>query len=205
MKFVIRYGLAALLIITAIVLVIPHLPTSSNKVGERVNRARYWPSCGVQLTSTSRSANRLKVIMMLFIGGLREQVGERFCDDNGTLVTRKEMSKGFVFKKPVIEHCVIVKLNVGRLSLMVSSFPVVTPDERGQMVLVHDLAVVAQRTAEARRWIIVVLVGVVFLAAAFAGLVTILLTRAGSDRCGARTRPYLSAAAAASRLPEQQN
>ncbi len=44
-------------------------------------------------------------------------------------------------------------------------------------MLVHDLALVEQRGAEARIWTIIVLIGVVFLAAAFAALVAVLLAR----------------------------
>ncbi len=184
MKFVIRYGLAALLIITAIVLVIP--PFAASLIEQ-------WSESDVELRSVLAFNSALgqfnellvdrdlKKIMVLFERmALDEQLlAVGFCDDNGTLVYKtKEMPKGFVCKKPVPRTTPqFSTLHVGRLSLMVSSFPVVTPDERGQMVLVHDLAVVAQRTAEARRWTIVVLVGVVFLAAAFAGLVTILLAR----------------------------
>ena len=56
-------------------------------------------------------------------------------------------------------------------------FPHRDAAQHGHVVLVHDLAVVEQRGDEARLWTIIVLVGVVFLAAAFAVLVTVLLAR----------------------------
>jgi len=184
MKFVIRYGLAALLMVVAMVLLIPPFAASLieqwSKSDVESRSVLAFNTALDDLTGLLDEHDAKKIVALFERMALDEQLlAVGFCDRNGVLVYKtKEMPKSFVCKAPTTNGTPqFSTLHLGRRSLMVSSFPVNTPSERGQMVLLHDLAVVAQRGAEARRWTIAVLVGVVFLAAAFAGLVTILLAR----------------------------
>ena len=102
-----------------------------------------------------------------------------FCDEKGVLLYKtKDMPKSFTCKQATLRKIpTFSTLRLGHSRLLVSSFPVAALSEHGHLILVHDLALVEQRGAEARIWTIVVLIGVVFLAAAFAVLVTVLLAR----------------------------
>lgn len=184
MKFVIRYGLAALLLVTAVVVLIPPFAASlieqwsENDVESRSVLA--FNTALDEFTDLLSEHDSKKIIALFERMALDEQLlAVGFCDGNGVLIYKtKEMPKSFLCKAPPTNTTPqFSTLHLGRRSLMVSSFPVSTPGERGQMVLVHDLAVVAQRGAEAKLWTIAVLMGVVFLAAAFAGLVTTLQAR----------------------------
>ncbi|HUC52280.1 MAG TPA: trehalose-6-phosphate synthase [Xanthobacteraceae bacterium] len=184
MKFVIRYGLAALLMVTAMVVLIPPFAASlieqwsESDVESRSVLA--FNTALDELTDLLNEHDAKKIEALFERMSLDEQLlAVGFCDHNGVLVYKtKAMPKNFVCKAPTTNRTPqFSTLHLGGRSLMVSSFPVTTPEERGQMVLVHDLAVVAQRGAKAKLWTIAILIGVVFLAAAFAGLVTILLAR----------------------------
>jgi len=184
MKFIIRYGLAALLMAVAMVLLIPPFAASLieqwSKSDVESRSVLAFNTALDELTGLLDEHDAKKIVALFERMALDEQLlAVGFCDRNGVLVYKtKEMPKSFVCKAPTANGTPqFSTLHLGRRSLMVSSFPVITPNERGQMVLLHDLAVVAQRGAEARLWTIAVLVGVVFVAAAFAGLVTILLAR----------------------------
>ncbi|HTV35606.1 MAG TPA: trehalose-6-phosphate synthase [Xanthobacteraceae bacterium] len=184
MRFVIRYGLAGLLIIIALVLLIP--PFAGSLIEQ-------WSESDIESrsvlafnTALDEFTERLeehdtKKIVALFerMALDEELLAVGFCDRNEVLIYKtKDMPKGFVCKPPTTSRTPeFSTLHLGHRSLMVSSFPVVTPNERGQMVLVHDLAEVDQRGAETRLWTIAILIGVVLVAAAFAGLVTVLLAR----------------------------
>ena len=102
-----------------------------------------------------------------------------FCNDQGELLyPTKEMPKSFTCKEATLRKTpTFSTLRLGHRQLLVSSFPIGSTGERGHVVLVHDLALVEQRGAEARMGTIIVLIGVVFLAAAFAALVAVLLAR----------------------------
>ncbi len=124
--------------------------------------------------------NSAKIVALFDRMALDEQLlAVGFCDEHGALLyATKEMPKGFTCKQATLRNTPqFSTLRIDRLRLMVSSFPVAAAGEHGHVVLVHDLAVVEQRGTEARLWTIVVLVGVVFLAAAFAALVVVLLAR----------------------------
>lgn len=184
MKLIIRYGLAALLIVTTMVLLIPPFAGSlieqwsESDVESRSVLA--FNTALDEFTDLLNEHDAKKIVALFERMALDEQLlAVGFCDRDGVLVYKtKEMPKGFVCKAPTTNRTPqFSTLHLGHRSLMVSSFPVTTPEERGQMVLLHDLAVVAQRGAAARLWTIAVLVGVVLLAAAFVGLVTILLAR----------------------------
>ena len=184
MKYVIRYGLAALLIVLAIILVIP--PFAGSLI-------RQWSESDVESRSVLAFNSALDELTMLLdehdskkIVGLfdRMSLDEQllavgYCNEQGALVYKtKETPKTFTCKQALLRKTVTFStLHIGSLRLLVSSFPVAASGEPGHLVLLHDLALVEQRTADARFWTIIILVGVVFLAAAFAALVAVLLAR----------------------------
>ena len=102
-----------------------------------------------------------------------------YCDDQGTLLYKTKMTpSGFMCKDATrLSTPTFATLHKGRLRLLASSFPVASPGQHGHLVLLHDLALVEQRGTEVRNFTIVVLVGVVFLAAAFASLIAIIAGR----------------------------
>jgi len=184
MKFVIRYGLAALLIVIAIILIVPPFAASlierwsQSDVESRSVLA--FNSALDDFTTLLEEHNAKRIVALFDRMALDEQLlAVGFCDQDGILLYKtKEMPKGFTCKQATLRKIpTFSTLRLDRSRLLVSSFPVAASGEHGHLVLVHDLALVEQRGAEARMWTIVVLVGVVFLAAAFAVLVTVLLAR----------------------------
>jgi trehalose 6-phosphate synthase len=184
MKFVIRYGLAALLIVVAIILLIPPFAASLIQQWSRSDvesrSVLAFNSALDEFTALLNQHDSKKIVALFERMSLDEQLlAVGFCDEGGTLLYRtKAMPKTFACKEATLRKTpTFSTLRLGRLRLLVSSFPVESPAARGHVVLLHDLALVEQRTAEARIWTIIVLVGVVFLAAAFAALVAVLLAR----------------------------
>jgi trehalose 6-phosphate synthase len=184
MKFVIRYGLAALLIVVAIILIVPPFAASlierwsQSDVESRSVLA--FNSALDDFTALLEEHNSKRIVALFDRMSLDEQLlAVGYCDQSGTLVYKtKDMPKSFTCKQATLRKTpTFSTLRLGHTRLLVSSFPVTAPNEEGHLVLVHDLALVEQRGAEARLWTIIVLVGVVFLAAAFAVLVTVLLAR----------------------------
>lgn len=184
MKFVIRYGLAALLIVIAIILIVPPFAASlierwsQSDVESRSVLA--FNSALDELTALLEQHNAKKIVALFDRMALDEQLlAVGFCGQDGALLYKtKDMPKGFTCKQTTLHKTpTFSTLRLGHSRLLVSSFPVAALSERGHLVLVHDLALVEQRGAETRLWTSVVLVGVVFLAAAFAILVTVLLAR----------------------------
>lgn len=184
MKFAIRYGLAALLIVIAIILIVPPFAASlierwaKSDVESRSVLA--FNSALDDLTALLEQHNAKRIVALFDRMALDEQLlAVGFCDHGGALLYKtKDMPKGFTCKQATLRKTpTFSTLRLGHSRLLVSSFPVAAASEHGHLVLVHDLALVEQRGAEARLWTSVVLVGVVFLAAAFAILVTVLLAR----------------------------
>jgi len=184
MKFVIRYGLAALLIVIAIILIVPPFAASlierwsQSDVESRSVLA--FNSALDDLTALLEEHNAKRIAALFERMALDEQLlAVGYCDQSGALLYKtKDMPKSFTCKEATLRRIpTFVTLRLGHSRLLVSSFPVAAQNENGHLVLVHDLALVEQRGAEARLWTIIVLVGVVFLAAAFAVLVTVLLAR----------------------------
>jgi trehalose-6-phosphate synthase len=181
MKFVIRYGLAALLIVVAIILVVPPFAASLIEQWSRSDvesrSVLAFNSAIDDLTMLLDERDSKKIVALFDRMALDEQLlAVGFCDEQGTLLyATKEMPKGFTCRRASLRKTpTFLTLRLDGLRLLVSSFPVGTS---GHLVLVHDLALVEQRGAQARLWTLVVLVGVIFLAAAFAVLVTALLLR----------------------------
>jgi trehalose 6-phosphate synthase len=184
MKFIIRYGLAALLIVVAIVLLIPPLAGSlieqwsKNDVESRSVLA--FNSALDEFQTLLRTHDSKSIVALFQRMALDEELlAVGFCDSQGSLLYQtKEMPKSFTCKEARLGKTpTFSTLRLGHQQLLVSSFPVQSAGENGHVVLVHDLALVEQRGAEARVWTVVVLIGVVFLAAAFAALVAVLLAR----------------------------
>jgi trehalose-6-phosphate synthase len=181
MKFVFRYGLAALLIVGAIIFVVPRFAASLIEQWSRSDvesRSVLAFNTAINELTVLLNEHDSKKILSLFdrMALDEELLAVGFCEQDGTLIyTTKEMPKGFTCKRAnLYKTPTFLTLRFDRRTLLVSSFPV---GKTGHLVLVQDLASVEQRGAQARLWTIVVLVGVVFLAAAFAVLVTTLLLR----------------------------
>ncbi|MFZ0524330.1 MAG: trehalose-6-phosphate synthase [Xanthobacteraceae bacterium] len=184
MKFVIRYGLAALLIVVAIVLLIAPLAGSLIEQWSKSDvesRSVLAFNSSLDEFNTLLQARQSKGIVALFerMALDEELLAVGYCDNQGALIYEtKEMPKSFTCKEATLGKTPSFStLRLDRQRLLVSSFPIQSAGEHGHVVLVHDLALVEQRGAEARVWTVIVLIGVVFLAAAFAALVAILLAR----------------------------
>ena len=184
MKFVIRYGLAALLIVLAIILIIPPFAASliqhwsQSDVESRSVLA--FNSALDEFTMFLSEHNSAKIVALFERMSRDEQLlAVGYCNDRGALLYKtKEMPKGFSCKDAQLAKTpTFGTIRLDRLRLLVSSFPVASDGAHGHVVLVHDLALVEQRTEETRLWTSVVLIGIVFLAAAFAALVAVLLAR----------------------------
>jgi trehalose 6-phosphate synthase len=184
MKYVIRYGLAALLIVVAIILVIPPFAASlieqwsQSDVESRSVLA--FNSAIDDLTALLAAHDSRKITALFDRMALDEELlAIGYCDAGGSLAYKtKEIPKDFTCKQVTLRKTpAFSTLRLGRLRLLVSSFPVTSQAEPGHLVLLHDLALVQQRGEQARFWTIAILIGVVFLAAAFAVLVTVLLAR----------------------------
>jgi trehalose 6-phosphate synthase len=181
MRFVVRYGLAALLIVVAIILVVPPFAASLIEQWSRSDvesrSVLAFNTAIDELTMLLDEHDSKKIVALFDRMALDEQLlSVGFCDPAGTLVYEtKQMPKGFTCKQASLRKTpTFLTSRLDGLRLLVSTFPV---GESGHLVLVHDLALVEHRGAQARLWTIVVLVGVVFLAAAFAALVTVVLSR----------------------------
>jgi trehalose-6-phosphate synthase len=184
MKFVLRYGLAALLFVIAIILIVPPFAASlieqwsQSDVESRSVLA--FNSALDDFTTLLEEHNGKRIVALFDRMALDEQLlAVGFCDQNGVLLYKtKETPKSLTCKQATLRKTpTFSTLRLGPSRLLLSSFPVVASAEHGHLVLVHDLAIVEQRGAEARLWTIIVLAGVVFLAGAFAVLVTVLLAR----------------------------
>ena len=182
--YVIRYGLAALLIVVAIILVIPPFAASlieqwsQSDVESRSVLA--FNSAIDDLTALLAAHDSRKITALFDRMALDEELlAIGYCDAGGSLAYKtKEIPKDFTCKQVTLRKTpAFSTLRLGRLRLLVSSFPVTSQAEPGHLVLLHDLALVQQRGEQARFWTIAILIGVVFLAAAFAVLVTVLLAR----------------------------
>ncbi len=184
MKFILRYGLAALLIVIAIILIVPPFAASLierwSQSDVKSRSVLAFNSALDDFTALLEEHNTKRIVTLFDRMALDEQLlAVGFCDENGVLFYKtKDMPKSFTCKQATLRKIpTFSTLRLGHSRLLVSSFPVAAPSEHGHLILVHDLALVEQRGAEARIWTIVVLIGVVFLAAAFAVLVTVLLAR----------------------------
>ncbi|MFZ3357270.1 MAG: trehalose-6-phosphate synthase [Xanthobacteraceae bacterium] len=184
MKLAIRYGLAALLIVLAIILLVPPLAGSLieqwSKSDVESRSVLAFNSSLDEFTVLLKEHDSKDIVALFERMALDEELlAVGFCDDQGALLYKtKEMPKRFTCKEAASGKTPSFStLRLGRQRLLVSSFPVESADEHGHVVLVHDLALVEQRGAEARLWTVIVLIGVVFLAAAFAALVAVLLAR----------------------------
>ena len=184
MRLVVRYGLAALLIVMTIVLVVPPFAASLIEEWSRSDvesrSVLAFNSAFDELTRLLGAHETQKIIGLFDHMAADEQLlGVGFCDSQGTLLyATKLMPKEFSCRLTALGKTpTFSTVRLDRLRLLVSSFPIAARGEQGHLMLVHDLAVARQRGDQARMWTIVVVIGIVFLAAAFAVLVTMLLVR----------------------------
>ena len=184
MKLAMRYGLAAILIVVAIVLLVPPFAGSLieqwSKSDVKSRSVLAFNSALDEFTSLLNEHDSKGIVALFERMALDEELlAVGFCNDQGELLyPTKEMPKSFTCKEATLRKTpTFSTLRLGHRQLLVSSFPIGSTGERGHVVLVHDLALVEQRGAEARMGTIIVLIGVVFLAAAFAALVAVLLAR----------------------------
>ena len=184
MKLAMRYGLAAILIVVAIVLLVPPFAGSLieqwSKSDVESRSVLAFNSALDEFTSLLNEHDSKGIVALFERMALDEELlAVGFCNDQGELLyPTKEMPKSFTCKEATLRKTpTFSTLRLGHRQLLVSSFPIGSTGERGHVVLVHDLALVEQRGAEARMGTIIVLIGVVFLAAAFAALVAVLLAR----------------------------
>jgi len=184
MKLALRYGLAALAIVVAIVLLVPPFAASFIEqwsMSDVESRSVLAFNAALdEFTSLAKERNSRGIVSLFERMALDEQLlAVGFCDDQGALLYQtKEMPKNFTCKEATLRKTpTFSTLRLGREQLLVSSFPIASAGEHGHLVLVHDLALVEQRGTRARIWTVVILMGVVFVAAAFATLVVVLLAR----------------------------
>ncbi len=184
MKLVLRYGLAALLIVTAIILVVPPFAASLIEQWSRSDvesrSVLAFNSALDDITTLLAAHDSRKIVAVFERMSLDEELlAVGFCDQQGVLrYASRQMPKDFTCKQARLGKTpTFSTLRLGRLRLLVSSFPLAASGQNGHVILLHDLALVEQRGAETRLWTVIVLVGVVFLAAAFAVLASVLLAR----------------------------
>ena len=184
MKLLIRYGLVAVLVIATIILVIPPFAASLiehwSEHDVEFRSLLAFNSALNEFTSLLDRQDSAKIVALFERMALDERLlAVGFCDDNGNLRYATEMMpKTFRCKEATLKATPgFSDLWLDHHRLIVSSFPIVAPNERGHVVLLHDLTFAERRSAEARIWATVALVGIAFLAAALASLVAILLGR----------------------------
>ncbi|HEY2533825.1 MAG TPA: trehalose-6-phosphate synthase [Xanthobacteraceae bacterium] len=184
MKIIIRYGLAAVFLIAAAILLIPPFAVSLIEhwsVRDIQSRSVLaFNSADDELVTLLDQHDSAKITALFERMALDEQLlAVGFCDDQERLrYATKAMPKAFVCNGTTLGNAVrFSDWQLDGRRLIVSSFPLAAADERGHVVLLHDLSFAERRSAEARVWILVALVGIAFLAAALASVVAVLLGR----------------------------
>lgn len=184
MAIFVRYGLIALALIISVVLVIP--PFAASLVehwSERDVEARSLLAFNAALdeyTSLLGQRDSSKVVALSERMTLDEQLlAVGFCNDRKELeYATKMMPNTFSCSQvPLGNVPRFSALRLDPYSVVVSSFPIVSGSENGHLVLLHDFAFAERRGAEARRWIIIALLGVALLVTALASVFTLLLGR----------------------------
>jgi len=183
-KFAIRYGVVALVVVAAIVLIIPPFASSLveqwSKRDVELRSLLAFNSAVGELDPLLEAHNDSRIVTLFERMALDEELlAVGFCDSQGKLRYRtKMMPAAFSCKQtkmPDKPRSATVVLGGSRL--IVSTFPIAAGATRGHLVLVHDLTFAEQRGSEARIWTMVALAGVAVLAAALASVAAILLMR----------------------------
>lgn len=184
MKPIIRYGLLAALLVTAVVLLIPPFVASLvEQWSERDVQSRSmlaFNSALDEFTALLDQNDSSKIVALFERMALDERLlAVGYCDEQARLLyTTREMPKGFTCAQTTLKNTPgFSNLRSGRLRLIVSSFPIVTRNGAGHVVLLHDLSFADLRSSKARIWSVFALLGIAFLTAALAALVAVLLGR----------------------------
>jgi trehalose-6-phosphate synthase len=183
-KFIFGYGFAAILALAATILAIPPFAASLiDHWSERDVESRSllaFNSALDEFRTLLDQHDATRIVALFERMALDEQLlAVGFCDDQGVLVYKtKMMPKEFACKQATSQNTPrFSTLRLDHFSLIASTFPIAAHQERGHVVLLNDLTFAEQRSAEARVWTMIALVGIAFLAAALVSLVAILLAR----------------------------
>src|SRR5487761_2225692 len=184
MRPISRYGLLAALLLTAVVLLIqPFVASLIEQWSERDVQSRSMLAFNAALgefTSLLDQNDSAKIVALFERMALDERLlAVGYCDEQGRLLyTTREMPNRFTCAQTTLKNTpAFSDLRFGRLRLFVSSFPVVTRNGGGHVVLLHDLSFADRRSSKARIWSVIALLGIAFLTAALAALVAVLLGR----------------------------
>jgi trehalose 6-phosphate synthase len=102
-----------------------------------------------------------------------------FCDRDGSLRYRSELMPA-TFSCERVARSTSPSFSITEAderNVMVGSFPITAGKTGGHLVLLHDLTYAAQRSAQARTWITVALVGVALIGAALTSIFALLIVR----------------------------
>jgi trehalose-6-phosphate synthase len=184
MKLVIRYALLAALFVATTVLVIPPFAASfiehwsEQDVESRSLLA--FNSAVDEFIELLEQKDSAKIVALFERMALDERLlAVGFCNDEGKLFyATKAMPKSFTCAQAVLKNTPgFADWAFGHQRLIVSSFPIVARSERGHIVLLNDLSFAERRSAEARNWSVIVLIGIAFLAALLVSIAAVLLGR----------------------------
>jgi len=183
-KLVIRYAVLAALLVAATVFVIPPFAASFiEQWSERDIESRSllaFNSALDEFTALLEQKDSAKIAALFERMALDERLlAVGFCDDQGRLLyATKMMPKRFTCAQAILKNTPgFSDWESGRQRLIVSSFPVVAHDARGHVILINDFSFAERRSAQARVWAVVVLIGIAALAAGLVGAAAILLGR----------------------------
>lgn len=184
MRPILRYALAALLIVAAVIAAIS--PFASSLVEQ-------WSRRDMELRSNlvfNFIHDELALLLAENAGPQIDSLFERlalderlvavgFCDSGGALLHRsklfpRSLSCGSITAGPVSRFSTIVE---NKRKIVVGSFPVRTGETSGHLVLLHDLSFAERRAAEARSWILVALAAVALIGGAVASIFALILVQ----------------------------
>jgi trehalose 6-phosphate synthase len=184
LRVLIRYGMAALIIVAAAIFVVSPFATTFVEQWSRrdveLRSILVFNSLRDELASML-SQDATKQIENLFE---RLTLDERllavgFCDGDGTLHYRsKLMPADFSCQKIVRTG----RENFSTLEMaghptMAAAFPIATGTRQGHLILLHDLTFAAQRGAEARMWVIISLAAAALVGVVLVSAIAVLIMR----------------------------
>ena len=181
MKLLIRYGLLAVLLTAVVLLIPPFVASLIEQWSEQDVQSRSmlaFNSALGEFTSLLDQGDSSKIVALFERMALDERLlAVGYCDEQGRLLySTREMPNRFTCAQTTLKNTRILR-SLAASRLFVSSFPVVTRNGGGHVVLLHDLSFADRRSSEASIWSMIALLGIAFLAAALAALVAILLGR----------------------------
>jgi trehalose 6-phosphate synthase len=184
LRVLIRYGVAALIIVAAAIFVVAPFATTF---------VEQWSRRDVELRSIlvfnsvrDELANLLAQNATTQIENLFERLAldERlvavgYCDSDGTLRYRSKLMPPNTSCQQIVRTS---RENFSTQEMaghptMVGTFPIVAGTQRGHLILLHDLTFAAQRGAEARMWVIIALAAAALVGIALVSVIAILIMR----------------------------